>query len=42
MAYGEMTLDGDMNVTPYFEVMYNTQDYAQTVVLHSCFRTYLH
>ena len=30
MAYGEMTLDGDMNVTPYFEVMYNTQDYAQT------------
>ena len=29
MAYGELTLDGDMNVTPYFEVMYNTQEYAQ-------------
>ena len=29
MAYGEMTLDGDMNVTPYFEVMYNTQEYDQ-------------
>ena len=29
MAYGETTLEGDMNVTPYFEVMYNTQKYEQ-------------
>ena len=29
MAYGETTLDGEMNVTPYFEVMYNTQEYSQ-------------
>ena len=29
MAYGEMTLDGDMNITPYFEAMYNMQEYDQ-------------
>lgn len=29
LAYGEMTLDGDMNVTPYFEAMYNTYEVNQ-------------
>lgn len=29
LAYGETTLDGDMNVTPYFEAMYNTYEVNQ-------------
>ncbi len=29
LAYGEMTLDGDMNITPYFEAMYNTYEVNQ-------------
>lgn len=29
LAYGDMTLDGDMNVTPYFEAMYNTYEVNQ-------------
>ena len=29
LAYGEMTLEGDMNVTPYFEAMYNTLEVNQ-------------
>ncbi len=29
LAYGEMTLEGDMNVTPYFEAMYNTYEVNQ-------------
>ena len=29
MAYGELTLDGEMNVTPYFEAMYNTSEFDQ-------------
>ena len=27
MAYGEYTLEGDLNLTPYFEVLYGYQDY---------------
>lgn len=26
MAYGEYTLEGEMNLTPYFEVLYSTRD----------------
>jgi len=29
LAYGETTLDGDMNITPYFEAMYNTYEVNQ-------------
>ncbi|MDB2691278.1 TonB-dependent receptor [Luminiphilus sp.] len=29
LAYGETTLDGDMNITPYFEVMYNSYEVNQ-------------
>ena len=27
MGYGEYTLEGDMNLTPYFEALYSTRDY---------------
>ena len=26
MVYGEYTLEGEMNLTPYFEVLYSTRD----------------
>ena len=29
LAYGETTLDGDMNITPYFEAMYNSFEVYQ-------------
>ena len=29
LAYGETTLEGDMNITPYFEAMYNTYEVNQ-------------
>jgi iron complex outermembrane recepter protein len=29
LAYGELTLDGEMNITPYFEAMYNSLEVNQ-------------